>query len=205
MFLALRAKQYGELSKEVNDDLNDFRSGALKTEASLRRIMEETSHQDDRHILSIEMAMQKSRVDVTDKSLSDQKDKLCATLAGFLADSIRCRLNRMYLETMCASQDNAVAASKEDDDVETSLRSELDSLYEEIRPLVDMAIKQDYAAPLTAAAAERRTRVKTNVSTMLDQVSGPLNLRAQLRNVGFSVYCTNAQKCGAFTNEALQT
>ena len=108
-------------------------------EASLPRIIEELAKEDDRKFSIIEELLERSQYDDGDRIL-DQKDKLCAALASFSIDSIKCRLARTYLESVWSTQNENGTISLEDNTSELTLKAELDSLYDEIIPVTQMWI-----------------------------------------------------------------
>ena len=155
----------------MNDDYNEFRRGLLRTEALLPYIMEELSRHDDSRFLSVERELQKVHVDRVDETLS-RRDKLCSTLVNLLVDNIRCRLDRIYLETISVSQHDHLAVSNYDEDLEAGLALELQTLTDEIVPVVEMFVEHDYVAPLKAAATKRCLLHEAEATITLDKVCG---------------------------------
>ena len=145
----------------------------LRTEALLPYIMEGLSRHDDSRFLSMEGEIRKLHADRVDETL-DRKNQLCTTLVDLLVDSIRCRLDRIYLETISVSQHDHIAVSNYDDDLEAGLASELQTLAEEIVPVAEMFVEHDYVAPLKAAATTRCFLHETEATIVLDKVCGLL-------------------------------
>lgn len=135
--------------------------------------MKELSHHDHSRFLSIEKEIRKVHINRVDETLN-QKDRLCSTLRGLLVDNIHCRLDRIYLETISDSQHNHVAVSNHDDELEAEFASELQTLADEIVPVVEMFVEHDYAAPLKAATTKRCFLQETEATIILDKVSGLL-------------------------------
>ena len=153
----------------MNDDYNEFRRSILKTEALLPYILEELSRHDDSRFLSVEREIRKVQVDRVEETLN-QTDKLCSTLRGLLVDNIRYRLDRIYLETIPTTQHDHIAVSNYEDDVEAGLASELQTLADEIVPVVEMFVEHEYVAPLKAAATNRRFRHEREAAIIMDKV-----------------------------------
>ena len=135
----LKALQLEELSKEVNETLDELRSRAHDRETSLPRIIEESGTRDDDEFSNIENIIRLLHYDDGHEVL-DQKDKFCAALAAFSMDSIKCRLARIYLTAVLSAQECNNAPSIGQDGSEADLKSEIDSLYDEIMPVAKMAI-----------------------------------------------------------------
>ena len=158
--------------------------------------MEELSHHDHGRFLSIEREIRKVHVNRVDEAL-DRKDKLSSTLVGLLVDNIRYRLDRIYLETISVSQHNYSAISDHDDDLEAELASELQTLSDEIVPVVEMFVEHDYVAPLKAASTKRFLLQETEATTIFDKVRGLLTF-------DFSAHGTRPQprsrKCSTWQN-----
>ena len=116
-----------------------MRSDAQQFEASLLRRIEDTANRDDRELSNLEKMVSEIGHN-GGESILVQKDKLCAALAGFSIDSIKCRLTRTYLATVWSTGDNCSTSTVGDDDIEGELRVEVDSLYDEIVPVTEMSI-----------------------------------------------------------------
>ena len=184
------------------DDYDEFRRNILNTEALLPYIMEELSRRDDSQFLSMERELRKVQVDRVDES-STRKDKLCSALGDLLVNNIRCRLDRIYLESMLVSQ-HSDTVSNQDDDLEAGLESELQTLADEIVPVVEMFVEHDYVAPLKAAATKRCSLHETEVRIILDKVCGLSHSLSQLIVAGLKFYHANAQHGRTTQNEASQ-
>ena len=116
-----------------------MKNDAQQFEDSLLRRIEDTANWDDRELSNLEKMV--SEIGHTGgESILVQKDKLCAALAGFSIDSIKCRLIRTYLATVWSTGDICNTSTVGDDDIEGELRAEVDSLYEEIVPVTEMSI-----------------------------------------------------------------
>ena len=116
-----------------------MRSGAQQVEASLLRLIEDTANRDDREFSIMEKLV--SGLGYNDgESILIQKDKLCAALAAFSVDSIRCRLTRIHLDTVWSLQDSRNTSMVGHDDMEGQIKAEVDSLYDEIVPVTKMSI-----------------------------------------------------------------
>ena len=123
----------------VRETLEEMISDAQQTEASLLHISEDLANHDDRELSNTGKLVSELGYN-SGESILVQTDKLCAALAGFSIDNIKCRLTRVYLATVYSAQENCNASSIRHDDMEGELRAEVDSLYDEIVPLTEMSI-----------------------------------------------------------------
>lgn len=83
---------------------------------------------------------------------------------------VRCKLDRTYLEALDAA---ALSDSRRDDaDPEevAALREEVDSLYAEIFPVVQMSVENQFLRPAMRKTAGRNARALESSSAAIDYV-----------------------------------
>ena len=96
-------------------------------------------------------------------------------LSTYLAKEIRCRLDRIYLETNQSPTMASETFSR--DKVElSSLKAELDTLYSEITAVAEMATSLEFENPLIEAARQKKVQNEIYIGSVLDHVCSLLYL-----------------------------
>ena len=159
-----------EISQELRSEISEAENGARTFQSLLPTLAEELLTQNDRQLSLIETGACDMDKEYNDED-SGQKNRLCATLARLSVAHIHCQLNRIYLETMSSALHNERSSSNADEDLELSLQSEIDTLYDEIGPVTEMSIHHDYTDPFTSINTVRQTELERHAISFLDQVS----------------------------------
>lgn len=100
---------------------------------------------------------------------------------------MRCKLDRTYLEALSnasRSQDDASSASRED---VKALQEELDSLYAEILPVVQMSVENQYMRPAMRKITAKTTQALDHASIAVDYVGSCL-ASPRISNLRLTVY-----------------
>lgn len=129
---------------------------------------------DDNILASIEQVV--SDIDVSDGGEQAQKNEtqsLCNQLQISIACEIRCRLDRIYSEALRSLPVGELADSLENADIEASLKAELGTLHTEIDAVAQMAVNQEFTAPLTKLIKEKKTAREKHIRSTLNDVSAP--------------------------------
>ena len=83
----------------------------------------------------------------------------------------RCKLDRTYLEALSTA---VVSVPKHSDDTDPAevmvLREEVDSLYAEIFPVVQMSVENQFLQPAARSTTSRNARALENSSIAVDYV-----------------------------------
>ena len=96
---------------------------------------------------------------------------LSARLAAFISDEIRCRLDRTYLEALNSSNASDETETVELAPHETSLKTELRTLYTEIDAVAQMFVDRAFTTPLGKAVGRKSKRREESVRLALENVS----------------------------------
>ncbi|KIH92412.1 hypothetical protein SPBR_02571 [Sporothrix brasiliensis 5110] len=97
---------------------------------------------------------------------------ICLHLIKYAVETIRTKLDRLYLEALeagTASAATASGSSTPDDDV-AALQQELESLYAEILPVAQMSVEQQHLAPALKALSGKNAKNLTRSLLALDYV-----------------------------------
>lgn len=99
---------------------------------------------------------------------------ICLHLIKLTVETIRTRLDRLYLEALEAAQAEQAQGRRSDDvddgDV-SALQEELESLYSEILPVAQMSVEQQYLEPALKSLSGKNGRNLTRSLLALDYVS----------------------------------
>lgn len=82
----------------------------------------------------------------------------------------RCKLDRTYLEALDAAALSAPRHEEVDPAEVAALREEVDSLYAEIFPVVQMAVESQFLQPAVRRTTGRNARALENSSVAVDYV-----------------------------------
>ncbi|EEH22463.1 hypothetical protein PABG_04674 [Paracoccidioides brasiliensis Pb03] len=124
---------------------------------------------DDRSMLGLERIASTVQIDGDDKELSTRATQLTAKLAGYLAEEVRSRLDRLYLEAI----HNGASGADQDEDKNTplaTLQEEINSLYSEIEILAEMTTQQQFKVPILRALQSRSTETRSTSQQQLEQI-----------------------------------
>lgn len=104
-------------------------------------------------------------------SLKDEKsrvEELCGRLVTYNTQEIRCRLDRKYLESLPANDSHSQPIEAEN--LISSLKAELDTLYPEIRSVAQISIDQSFETPLLESIEKDIALGKLRSRLILDDV-----------------------------------
>jgi len=107
---------------------------------------------------------------VDDEQQITRSSMLCEILSTYLVDEIRCRLDRIYLETKQSPTKFSGTCSENEIDLESSLKAELDSLYSEITAVAQMSASLEFGNPLTEATSKKKVQNDRYIGSVLDCV-----------------------------------
>lgn len=140
----IRTRSADAKPQTVRETLGELRSGAQQVEASLWRLIEDTANRDDRELSNVEKLVSELGHNCGE-SILVQKDRLCAALAGFSVNSVKCRLTRIYLATVWSTQNSCDTSTVGHNNMEGELMAEIDSLYDEIMSVTEMSIGREFS------------------------------------------------------------
>lgn len=105
------------------------------------------------------------------ESLKDEKsriEELCRRLVTYNTQEIRCRLDRKYLESLSANDSHSQPIEAEN--LISSLKAELETLYPEIRSVAQISISQSFETPLVESIEKDIALGKLRSRSILDDV-----------------------------------
>lgn len=98
-------------------------------------------------------------------------------------ESVRTRLDRVYLESLQASQKSGRGSPVPADEI-SALQEELDSLYLEILPVAQMSIEQQYLEPALKSLSGKNSQILGRSSSAVSYVGFTIFTVAQLELTG---------------------
>jgi hypothetical protein len=131
-------------------------------------------HQEDQELDALQKlalphgAVADSAIDSDWKAL-----RLVKRLVDFASEEIQCRLDRVYLEQLHAPLKHENGIEEGSSDQEFSLKSDLDSLYAEIRDVIAMSFSQEFEYPLLKSRQEDRQHQRASEELSNQSVSFP--------------------------------
>ena len=134
-------------------------------------IVAESLQKDDRTLARIDRLARELKVlDMDSGQQTSRPLILCEKLNTYLADEIRCRLDRIYIETSQLSVDSRADISGDEADLELSLKAELDTLYSEIAAVAQMSTSLEFEKPLNEASRQKNAQNEGRLGSTLDYV-----------------------------------
>lgn len=131
-------------------------------------VVAERLRRDDRLLLHLEkLATGLTGYDGSEGELTDRSMTLCKALATSVAEGIRCRLDRIYMETLSGKDWQAT----EDTDLCSSVQEEMNSLYSEIAAVAEMSVNNEFENPLLDQSKLKQGKEGDYASSVLDFVS----------------------------------
>ena len=118
------------------------------TNTRLPSIVLRNLQEDDNSFLDVERRAADVNTELPNDRLSSDIQQMCSRLASCLAQEVRCRLDRIFLETLSAPQRTDMFHSEANGELQSSLQVELDSIYTEIPSVIEMSIAHEYQTPL---------------------------------------------------------
>jgi hypothetical protein len=121
------------------------------------RHLNQLLHDNDRALQSLQkLAPRRGAVPDSETDADFKFLQQVNILVKFTCEEMQCRLDRIYLEQLHTPLREEYGVEKCPNDQELSLKSDLDSLYAEIRDVVAMSVAQEFKHPLTKSRQEDR-------------------------------------------------
>ena len=159
-----------ELFQDLSSELETSRHRLRAGNAAIPALLAEHLRHDDRLLSKLE------RFPVGLKSFDGSKRELtarsrisCKKLATYVADGIRCRLDRVYLEASRSRGKSWVTT--DDTDLTSSVEEEMNSLYSEIAAVAEMSVNCEFEIPLLSQFRHKQTQDAEYTASVLDFVS----------------------------------
>lgn len=105
------------------------------------------------------------------RSLKDEKSRietLCGRLVTYNTQAILCRLDRKYLESLGANESHLQPIEAQN--LISSLKAELETLYPEIHAVAQISISQSFETPLAESIENDIALGKARSRSILDDV-----------------------------------
>lgn len=142
-----------ELLQTTTDNLTAAQHQLRDAEHRIVGVSSELLREDDQVLHKIERAAAKLTPTAYEDTPIQKVKTMCAKLIVSLTEDIRCRLDRVYLETLISTSDTGEPSADIDNNLQLSLEVELDSLYTEIGDLNRVFVIQDFQKPLIQASS----------------------------------------------------
>lgn len=105
-----------------------------------------------------------------DKQMEQRTSHLITLLSNLIADEIRCRLDRLYLQLLL-SHDTGATDGMEIEQISTDeIETDLESLYSEIDVLAEISARQKFGQPILLELRRRKQRVAHSTEENLSTV-----------------------------------
>lgn len=109
--------------------------------------------------------------EIDNEEMVKRVEKLSTKLSGLLAEEIRCRLDRVYLESARESpSDDSDDADDDQPDQLRSIEEEIGSLYSEVDVLAEMYSRQKFQGPVSRTLQRRQELLNVTSGKQLDNV-----------------------------------
>ena len=131
----------------------------------------ESLRKDDRTLARIDRLARELKVSNAESGQQTARPRiLCEKLSTYYADEIRCRLDCIYLGTSQSSAKSSAEFLGDEEELEFSLKAELDTLYSEITAVAQMSTSLEFEKPLDEAIRQKITQNDDHIGSALDHV-----------------------------------
>ncbi|KAI1938304.1 Vacuolar cation/proton exchanger 5 [Ophidiomyces ophidiicola] len=153
---------FEEMLQTTQKELSTDQNSLLSNVSSLLR-------EHDAILRNMENMAAESQSEEDSNLLRKRAASLSTLLARYLSEEIKCRLDRVFLETM---EKNELVNCDEHHvfDQAESVEAEISSLYPEITVLSDMAARKQFRSPVLNALEEWRSQSRLQVEEQLQQI-----------------------------------
>ncbi|KAF4913631.1 hypothetical protein CGCF415_v002655 [Colletotrichum fructicola] len=135
-----------ELSQTLEYRASDLEQQGKVSGSGLQQTLDSLLHSDDKLLLSLrKLGLELETEDPEDRENVEKLREICMRLIKYTVETMRTKLDRLYLETL-SSVHRGETTPNPSDDVK-SLQDELESLYSEILPVAQMSVEQQYLEP----------------------------------------------------------
>ncbi|KXH64931.1 hypothetical protein CNYM01_04200 [Colletotrichum nymphaeae SA-01] len=135
-----------ELSQSLEYKASDLEQQTKVSGNGLQQTLDSLLHSDDKLLSSLrKLGLELETEDPEDRENVEKLREICMRLIKYTVETVRTKLDRLYLEALSSAHQNGVT-SHPSDDVKTS-QEELESLYAEILPVAQMSVEQQHLEP----------------------------------------------------------
>ncbi|OBS17732.1 hypothetical protein FPOA_09464 [Fusarium poae] len=125
----------------------DLEQIAKTSRSNVKRTVDSVLQSDDKLLLSLQkLGWELDQQDPEEEKTIERLRETCMRLIKTTVETLRTRLDRIYLEAILAAERSGDVKSATQDDVK-ALEEELESLYSEILPVAQMSTEQQYLEP----------------------------------------------------------
>jgi hypothetical protein len=184
-----------ELSHSLKYQITDLEQKSKASESDMKQIVDKILRSDDKLLSSLQkLASDLNPVRSGDEETIARIRELSARLIKYTVESIRTRLDRIYLDEL----KNSATVHEADDQEVRELQEELESLYSEILPVAQMSAEQQFLEPaLREIAARDDQSLERSVKAVKYVGAGTLsslNILTVHRSVTVSTFSSTASK-----------
>ncbi|RGP71554.1 hypothetical protein FSPOR_3260 [Fusarium sporotrichioides] len=125
----------------------DLEQIAKTSRSNVKRTVDSVFQSDDKLLSSLQkLGWELDQQDPEEEKTIEKLRETCMRLIKTTVETLRTRLDRIYLEAILAAERSGDVKSATQDDVK-ALEEELESLYSEILPVAQMSTEQQYLEP----------------------------------------------------------
>ncbi|KAF6836722.1 hypothetical protein CPLU01_03516 [Colletotrichum plurivorum] len=138
-----------ELSQNLEFRASDLEQQSKVSGSGLRQTVDTLLHSDDKLLLSLrKLGLELEEEDPEDRANVEKLREICMRLIKYTVETVRTKLDRLYLEALSAAHRGEAASAPSDDANDAkALQDELESLYTEILSVAQMSVEQQYLEP----------------------------------------------------------
>ncbi|TDZ40706.1 hypothetical protein CTRI78_v010175 [Colletotrichum trifolii] len=135
-----------ELAQTLEFKTSDLEQQSKVSGNGLLQTVDALLHSDDKLLLSLrKLGLELETEDPEDRENVEKLREICMRLIKYTVETVRTKLDRLYLEALSSAHSGEVTPNPSDD--VKSLQEELESLYSEILPVAQMSVEQQYLEP----------------------------------------------------------
>lgn len=124
---------------------------------------------DDDVLLKAERLAAKLELSEMDEQMEKRALELISTLSNLNSEEIRCRLDRLYLESLLTDAHTPTDVSKSRNAC-LALEEDLESLYSEIEVLAEMSARQEFGQPILDELQKKKQSFACSLEENFDVV-----------------------------------
>ncbi|KPM35352.1 hypothetical protein AK830_g11226 [Neonectria ditissima] len=141
------ARQVEDLSHGLGYRLSDLEQQTKDVRTILNETVDGVLHSDDKLLSSLQkLGWELDQRDPEEQQTVEKLQEICMRLIKTTVETLRTRLDRIYIEAVLAAERAGQGKSATGNEVK-ELEEELESLYSEILPVAQMSTEQEYLEP----------------------------------------------------------
>ncbi|EFY90559.1 hypothetical protein MAC_03337 [Metarhizium acridum CQMa 102] len=161
------AKEVERMSQEITLKVTELNQHGPALNESIAALLQS----DDKLLSSLQkLGWELDQPDPGETQDIEKLRETCMRLIKATVETVRTRLDTIYLETLVTAERSGTAKSATNDQVKT-LQDEVESLYSEILPVAQMSIDQQYLEPALKALSIRNSQSMGKTTTSLTYIN----------------------------------